>query len=421
VAARVTYIIPEYPTVTQTFVLQEVQSLVEAGWEVAVFPLRACDGARSSSYTLLRTANGPWHLSRILAAGLLRCPFAVLRLLVGNIGVVRPRLIIRQMYALVKALELTAQLEQTRHGKLIHAHFAGRCADVARYATALARGRYVYSVTVHAADVYRPDSVHLLAKRLEGAALVVSVSKHALRYLEAAALRLRRTAVIHCGVATARSTARIVSNRRTPSVLTVARFVDKKGWWTVLDAAKRLAGTGLTFRWQVVGDGPLLGRFRVAMRQMGLESHLEILGALSHEQTLATIAGASVFVLPCQRTKDGDMDGIPVVLMEAMERGITVITTPIAGIPELVEDGVTGLLVPEKDSAAVADAVARVLSHPDLMKSLTAAARQWVDLEFRSWRETAKLASQWSALLVEAPLQWAGSSSPAQGGGLLDA
>lgn len=168
-----------------------------------------------------------------------------------------------------------------------------------------------------------------------------------------------------------------------PRLFSVARLVEKKGLDTALLALARLRDRGVTLRYRIAGEGPEREKLQALSRRLGLERQVEFLGAVPNEVVARELAAADVFTLPSQTAADGDMEGIPVSLMEAMATGVPVVSTYHSGIPELIEDGVSGFLVPERDAEALADRLLRCLeASDDEREALRRAARKRVEEQF---------------------------------------
>lgn len=186
-------------------------------------------------------------------------------------------------------------------------------------------------------------------------------------------------------------------------VLGVGRFVEKKGFRYLVDACATLKQRGLRFRCVLVGEkGDELEAIRAQIKEHGLSEQIELRGPVTHAQLRATYARASVFVLPCLVAADGDRDGIPNVLAEAMAMGLPVVTTAISGIPELVDASKNGLVVPERDAAALANALERILTDAPLRAALGAAARAKVCRMFDSRETTRELKALFDQAMSEA-------------------
>jgi glycosyltransferase involved in cell wall biosynthesis len=160
-------------------------------------------------------------------------------------------------------------------------------------------------------------------------------------------------------------------------VISVGRLVPIKGHGTLLEALSLLARQDARVRCRIVGGGPLEDALRAKIRELHLEDTVELLGPRDHHEVKRLLADADVFVLACTRDRDGNMDGIPVALMEAMAAGVPVVSTDISGVPELVTPE-TGLLVEPDNPEALADALARLLGDADFRESLGQGGRERV-------------------------------------------
>jgi colanic acid/amylovoran biosynthesis glycosyltransferase len=164
----------------------------------------------------------------------------------------------------------------------------------------------------------------------------------------------------------------------------VGRLIEKKGQIHLLRALAELRTRrpGLAFTLDLVGDGPDAALLRAEASQLTLDPCVRFHGSLPHKQVLALLESASIFVLPSVTASDGDMEGIPVALMEAMAQGLPVISTRHSGIPELVEEDVSGLLVPERDPLALSRAIETLLAAPETWPLYGAAGRRRVEAAF---------------------------------------
>jgi glycosyltransferase involved in cell wall biosynthesis len=163
-----------------------------------------------------------------------------------------------------------------------------------------------------------------------------------------------------------------------PIVVAVGQLKEKKGLRFLVDAMAELRARGLRASCRIIGEGPLRDELEAQVSRLGLDRSVALLGALPHDAVMQAYAEATVFTLPCVVAIDGDRDGIPNAILEAMASGIAVVSTATSGIPEVVRDGETGLLVPGADAASLADALERLLLDNDLRTRLGEAGRGFV-------------------------------------------
>jgi colanic acid/amylovoran biosynthesis glycosyltransferase len=169
----------------------------------------------------------------------------------------------------------------------------------------------------------------------------------------------------------------------------VGRFVEKKGFEYGIEAFGRALSRGLDARLRIAGDGPLRPVYERLLGELGLGDRVEFLGVLRHDEVLEAMREADVLLLPSVTARNGDREGNPTVLKEACALGLPVVATRHAGIPEAVEDGVSALLVPERDAAALADRLALLLGDAELRARLGGAARERMIRDFDIRRITA--------------------------------
>lgn len=216
-----------------------------------------------------------------------------------------------------------------------------------------------------------------------------------------------RIAVHHVGIDCARNEfkERHLEPRSNKPVrlISVGRLVEKKGHIYTLRALARLReqNPALSITLDIVGDGPLLDTLRHGAFALQVDDIVVFHGGLSHNRTLALLDHAAIFVLPSVTAEDGDMEGIPVSLMEAMARGLVVISTFHSGIPELIEDGVNGFLVPEKDTAALANAIEQCVKNARIWPDLLRAGRRTVEAKFDRRKLGDRLIELYRGLLLQ--------------------
>lgn len=313
---NVGYLLRYWPTVSETFVAREIDGLVARGVGVDLAAIGARDGALApaSSVPVLRPPRGPVAAVRHLGRGDVR---RIARQL-------RPRDALRALWV--------ADVARARGWSRIHAHFAGEAAEWARLAAVTAG--IPYSVTVHAVDLFVPRPS--LAEVLRGARPVITVCEHHARWI--AERYGVEAVVVRSGVPT--EVPQAEPGTEGARFVCVGRDVPKKGLDALVPAVRSIPGATL----RLVSDAVRLGGPRIAV------------GPLSPSAVPEVLARAQVFVLPCRIAPNGDRDGLPVALLEAMAAGLPVITTAVAGIPELVDDSV-GWLIPPDDPEALLQAM----------------------------------------------------------------
>jgi glycosyltransferase involved in cell wall biosynthesis len=392
-AGAVVYVIPAYPPlVSQPFVVNEMVEVARAGRPLVILGLYPgpAEPVRHGTFGALRpTRVLPARLldfatigAAVLAA--LRWPRRVLRTLVGlHVAAgANPWAQARLLAVTPKALAAAWRLRSTGVGH-VHAHFANTTADCA---SLLAQTLGVpFSFTAHAYDIYstalrlRNDT---LAWKVRHAARVIAISDFGATLLRAhlAPGESRRVTTVRVGIPLELFRVAPWPGDDGPlRLLCVARWCEKKGLDTLLDACALLHRRGVAFELRLFGDGPLRAALTAQWTRLDLASCVTLGGAISQEDVAREMRACHVFVLPCRRDRSGDMDGIPTVFMEAMATGRPVVSCGISGIPELVRDEETGLIAPPDDVEGLAAAVARLAADRTLARRLGAQGRTLVE------------------------------------------
>lgn len=398
-----------FPAITETFVLDELRELRARGVDLEVLPLFGARGGEvHSAFRELRARTHyhrtfSWELAGAQLHWLRRRPRALLAAWAGALRATAPspKLLVRAPAVLLKAALVARRIEAMGITH-VHAHWATHPALAAWTVRALTG--VPYSFTAHAHDLFVDRA--MLREKVRDAAFVVTISEFNRRLIEEVCGpgASGKVHVVRCGVDLG---AFAPASRRpgpVPTFACVASLRPYKGHAVLLEAVALLRARGIALRVVVVGDGPLRGDLEARIARLGLGDAVTLRGALPHQEIPAVLAGATAVVLPSVTQSDGQMEGIPVALMEAMAAGIPVISTRLSGIPELVRDGEGGLLVPERDPAALAAAMARLAADPALAARLAAGARRIVERDFDRARNVARL---------DALLRGAASSGPA--------
>jgi glycosyltransferase involved in cell wall biosynthesis len=184
---------------------------------------------------------------------------------------------------------------------------------------------------------------------------------------------------------------------RSPTILSVCRLVEKKGITHLIDACDRLRQRGVEFNCQIVGTGPLEGALRSQICTLHLDDWVDILGPRPQQEVFKLMQQAAVFAAPYVIGADGNRDGLPTCLLESMALGTPCVATDVTGIPEVIRDGETGLLVGQGHSEGLANALQRLLSEADLRERLAVGARSLIEAEFDIARNAAELRTHFAS------------------------
>ena len=373
-------IVKGYPRLSETFIAQELLALERRGLVLALFSLRhPTERERHPIHAEIRAPvvylpeylhDEParvwraWRKVRRLP-GYSAARNAWWRDLVRD----RTRSRVRRFgQALVLAAEMP---EEVVH---LHAHFLHTPASVARYAAILSAR--AWSCSAHAKDVWTTPEWDLREK-LDGCAWTTTCTAVNATRLRELAGPAREVDLNYHGIDVARFQQPAGARRSSDGgdmaapviLLAVGRAVDKKGFDDLLRA---LALIPREVHWRMIhiGDGPLRDVLEAMARTMGLSGRIEWRGPQPHGQVLDAYRASDIFVLPCRVSADGDRDGLPNVLLEAQSQSLVCVSTRISGIPELIEDGTTGLLVDPCAPKELAEALCRLITDPELRQRL---------------------------------------------------
>jgi colanic acid/amylovoran biosynthesis glycosyltransferase len=399
---RIGYVMKRYPRYSETFIVNEILEHERAGLPIEIFALRpvrethfqdALAAVRAPVTYLSDDNRRSRRLWALITEARARLPGFWKRLdtLVGPEGnAAEPA-----TEDLMQTIDLALHAHE-RGLTHLHAHFGTLAATVTRGAAHLAR--IPYSVTLHAKDIYHESVDPTVMRRiLSEAAAVVTVSDYNRMHLEAtygdAASGVTR---IYNGLDLTRFDL-MPTTRAGDAILAVGRLVEKKGFDVLIDACAILRERGVRFRCRIVGDGVDGASLRDRIERLDLGSLVQLEGPRPHANLIGLFREAAVFVAPCIVAADGDRDGLPTVLLEAIALGTPCVSTAVTGIPELVHDGETGLCVPPRDPEALADALERMLADPDLGARLATRARARVEQAFDIRRNAARLRDVFAA------------------------
>jgi glycosyltransferase involved in cell wall biosynthesis len=377
-----------FPKITETFILYEILEHQRRGDTVEIYPLmrerqavthpdaaRAVERAHFLPFLSPAILRANWYYLRRRPGAYWKVMKEVLRGTFGNTNYF--------MGALVFFPKSVAFAYDMEHRGLTHVH--------AHYATHPALSALIihrltgipFSFTAHAHDVHRDR--RMLGQKLAAAKFAVSISEHNRDLMTGESRQHLRDKIriIHCGADT--SYFRPSSAPAPPgplNILCVASLLEMKGHADLIRACHLLRQRGIAFHCDFIGDGKLKEALVEQVARAGLQNAISFLGPQSRAVVLTRLQQSHVKVLACTSARDGVRDGIPVALMEAMACGLPVVSTVLSGVPELVEDGISGILVKPRDPAALANALERLARDPGLRARLGAAGRERVLRDF---------------------------------------
>ena len=404
---KIAYLLKTFPKLSETFILNEILELERQSVKLHIFSLREPSEAKmhaevaevKAGITYLRYVQPQSSLDRVpferYAQRLqrskdrwfvfLRRPVRYLRTLIFYM-----RRSGRRRY-FDQALGLAREILQGEFTHL-HAHFANEPTSVANLAHHLTGCSF--SFTAHAKDIYLSDRGDLAIK-MAAADFVITCTGFNRNYLAEIAAPNVSIHVCYHGVDLSRFTcereARRAGSDEPLQILSVGRFCEKKGFPFLLQACCRLKQEGRRFVCRIIGFGPLQQELEGLIQTLQLGDCVVLVGKMTQDKLIHEYQRADLFVLPCLVTEEGDRDGIPNVLVEAMAMSLPVVSTPVSGIGELVDHMRNGLLAAEKDSESLAAAIELLLEDPALRRHLGANGRRTVTETLSLDRATAKV------------------------------
>ena len=390
---RVAYIMSRFPKLTETFVLYELLAVEDAGVDVQVYPLQrehtavmhpeAKDVVQRAHYTPFLS----WTIVMAHMHYLVRKPTCYVRtlatLLWANLG--SARYFFGAIVFFPKAVYLAQRMEQDGIDH-IHAHFASHPAAVAFVVRRLAG--IPYSFTAHGSDLHRDQ--HMLREKVAEANFVATISEHNAQIIRdvCQGMDVSHVHVVRCGVDVSvfkplsKADDHHQSCPASIAIFCLGTLHEVKGQIYLLQAVQKLRDRQIQCRLNFIGDGPDLEKLRSAAHESRLQNVTTFHGRKSRQQVANLLRGADIVAAPSVPTADGRKEGIPVALMEAMASGAAVVASRISGIPELVEDGVNGLLVTPRNIEELAAALERLATDDQLRSMLAGNARQTIAEEF---------------------------------------
>lgn len=393
---RIGYLTSQYPAPSHTFIRREIAALRAAGMNIVTYSIQRTPtglnaeldrAAAAETFTVLARPFLDYVEAHIV--GIVTRPGRYLRTLslACRHRVPGARAALWSLFHFAEAILLAKRLEADGIGHL-HNHFANSAATVGLLASRFAN--IDWSLTLHGISEFDYPAGLLLHDKIKAANFVACVS----RFGMAQAMRLippsewHKLSIVRCGIDRAALPPRPASSSLaadTVHVIAVGRLSPEKGHAGLLEAIKMVRDRGIAVALTIVGDGPERDSLAAQVEQLGLGSIVHFPGRQDEQSALTSIAAADMLVL------SSFMEGLPVVLMEAMALGVPVVATRVAGIPELVRDKESGLLFDPADWIALADAIATLAIDPALRERLAVEGRRRIDHEFAIERAVAPL------------------------------
>jgi colanic acid/amylovoran biosynthesis glycosyltransferase len=407
---KIAFLVNQFPSVSETFVLNQIMGLIKLGHDVHVFAGKSAGNVKIhdsyEKYDLSK--NTYYYIPKNKILRILKAIFVIIRYSPTNYDVIFRSLNIFRYGKRAGSLSLlfmSIQLLERGPFDIIHCQFGTLgpsgvafkeiCPGNCKIVTSI-RG---YDVTVFLKK--HPGIYHELFREGD---LFLPVCEFLKERLIQEGCEEKKIVVHYSGIECSKF--EYVQRQRMPGepikVLTIARLVEKKGVAFAIDALARLLSQGENIEYTVVGDGMLREKLQQLIESMGIERQVKLLGWKTHEEVKMLLENSHVMVAPSLTSESGDQEGIPNAIKEAMASGLPVISTFHSGIPELVTDGVSGLLVPERDAASLADALAYLISHPEVCEEMGRAGRIQVEQKFDTNSLNKKLEELYLELMQEA-------------------
>ncbi len=399
------YLVSRFPKLTETFVLYEMLELRRQGFQTVVFPLRL-ERTNTTHPEIEQLTKDvfpapllSWRTGWINLKWIIYHPGRYLRTLlraaVGTVGSLKFFCGAWLYFPKAVVFADTAQRLGIRH---VHAHFASHPAMAAWVMHQLCG--ISYSFTAHGTDLHVDQ--HMLREKTESAAFAVTVSEYNRRFIaeRCGEETAQKFDLIRCGtdLGLFQPPQRPKENIGPVEILCIAAFREVKGHRVLIEACAALKTRGVSFRCRLIGTGPAEADVRRQIQALGLTGDVLIEGSKSRPKILESLNAADIIVLASIQTRRGSREGIPVALMEGMACGLPVVASRISGIPELVEESVSGLLFTPGDARDAADALERLAKNPALREQMGHSARKRVGKSFDLVKNAHQLAERMSEL-----------------------
>lgn len=387
---KIAYILSKFPAFTETFITREIREIKRQGIEVEVFSLKNLDASETSHPENIDFYNETHYFPFIFSAQIWKAafqylktkPYTVLSLLyyIVRKNINDPSVLIKTLAVFPKALLIASTLKRMKISK-IHSHWATIPATVCWIISSLNGSNF--SFTAHAWDIFKADN--MLLEKMESASRVITISEFNKQYLlsKYPSIEPGKIEVIHIGLDLERFKPKTKTKNSVFKILSVGRMVKTKGFQDLLRACDLLRKKKIKFICQILFVSDIYENeiFKLH-RELQLQGVVELISDVTQERIVDFYSGADCFALPCNVSEDGDRDGIPTVIIEALSMELPVISTNVSGIPEIIKDGETGLLIKPHDVNDLMIKIETLYKDEDLRNRLGAAGRKIVQKQF---------------------------------------
>lgn len=390
---KILYVVSLFPCWSETFIVREIRALRDMGFDVHILSLKKSkeEIVQNDTESLIDSVIYPPGFMRLMIAsilGFIKHPLINASIVLSIFSSLyrHPTSLFKSIYTLFLSLGVIDNVKSSgiEH---IHAHWATYPSTAALVISK--NTRIPFSFTSHAHDIFLED--HMLKTKINESEFSVTISNYNKQRL-AKQLNIDindKMHVIHCGIDI--DTYKYIDNNRLENeIISVGRLDYIKGFSVLIDACRLFKAKCPGFKCKIIGSGPLKDALQAQIDRNGLANHVQLVGVMKQEEIRDLLSSAAFFVLPSVVTSKGDMDGIPVALMEAMATGLPVISTSVSGIPELIHNGLNGLIVKPEDPVELSEAMWKMLDH-DKSNNYAKRARETIESEFSISIETEKL------------------------------
>ncbi len=398
---RIAYLLLQFPVLSQTFIVNEIIELLDQGHEVFVFsvthPKSKVWQPQVEEYDLI-TRTHYFPVFGNIMHGLSESD-SYPDLLRDALEATRLGARILEEVADITAANYFAKLAEKLNIEVIHSHFYGSASTLT--ALTARRAALPFTFTCHAFDIFVDPDPEVMHRHFDAAAKVVTVSRYNKEYLQGLTGVADDKITIVRACSDIRRFITVERRDRGDCMISLGRLVEKKGLKYAIEAFAGLALDFPSLRYRILGDGPLYDELRQFAEDLGVGGRIEFAGAVSQDEVRAALEEATLMVLPCVRAANGDLDGAPLALQEAMVAGVPVVSTTAASIPELITREVEGALVAPHDSVGLEKEIRRLLGDESTRKAIARAGTARVLECFNIRTEVTELVSLWREVLTE--------------------